>query len=285
MQFNICIDQVRTVEWGLSLSEATLFSFIFNAGTWANQLKIIDSLEYRFLSRHKLCDELPAVTSKPDTMYRLLRSLHKKGVIMFKKWGQRDMVHVTEKGRVWGQADSKKISPETEKIPGNSEKNPCKRSEKIPTDHKTINTNQKNQISDIRNAYALEKFDSLYLAIPNKSNRHKAQTAWLSATKQKSRIDIAEMAEKTLQTISANQHRWQQCINNNTPHFAKTLAGLISEKPWLDDVTVQSDPYNHNDTSWATDNFWEDFCTPDTPHQPSEGNVYELERHSYSVSA
>lgn len=248
MQFNLCIDQVRTLEWGLTLSEASLFSFIFNAGTWANKLQIIDGKEFRFLSRHKLCQELPCVTDKPDTMYRLMRSLHKKGAILFRKSGKRDMIHVTDKGQAWNSREKdKKICLNTENFPASSEQYPAHKGEIIPTNQKTISSNQETITSEI---YALEKLQKLYDLMPNRDNYEKARYLWLTETHNKLDYEIDEMAEGVFRIIAKKQKYWAGLLHQpGKSHFSKTLAGLISEKPWVDGEDV---PILHShDVSWV----------------------------------
>lgn len=147
MTYTSSIDNITSKRWGLNLSEAYLFSFIFYAPTWC-ELIMINSNQFYFLSRTKVVEQL-SFFDKTDTVYRLFKSLEKKGVIIHKKVGQKDAIKITKKGLSWNQI---KPVENSEKFP-NSEKNPeklgkksektrknfRKNSEKNPTYNNTIN--------------------------------------------------------------------------------------------------------------------------------------------------
>ena len=93
MRYKLCIDQVRSIEWNLNLQEAVLFSYLFSASEWADQQ---DGFSY--VSKKKIIQDIPILSQKRDTIYRLLKSLAKKGVIEYKNI---DLVKVTDKGQQW----------------------------------------------------------------------------------------------------------------------------------------------------------------------------------------
>ena len=86
MRYTISIDQTHSIEWGLSLSEAALFSFIYSLPAWAEQIHTKGETWF-FASRNKAIDEMPIITDKSDTIYRLYKSLQSKGVIIWEKFG------------------------------------------------------------------------------------------------------------------------------------------------------------------------------------------------------
>lgn len=128
MKYSILINQKRAIEWELSTSEAVVFSWIYELASWAEKL-IYEDKTYYFSSRAKACEELPIVTDKPDTMYRIYKSLEKKELISMVTINKKDYVSLTEKGKLWYYddelpTDGKKSEESRKKIRENSEKNP-----------------------------------------------------------------------------------------------------------------------------------------------------------------
>lgn len=132
MRYTISIDQTHSIEWDLSLSEAALFSFIYSLPAWAEQIHV-NGQTWFFASRNKAIDEMPIITDKADTIYRLYKSLQIKGVIDWKKFGEKDCIMITEKGKLWNSSKTdlgnKSESPR-KKIRRNTEINPTYNSTK-----------------------------------------------------------------------------------------------------------------------------------------------------------
>lgn len=131
MKYSINIDQINSIEWGFNLSEAAVFAYLFNVPTWADPV-LIDGKTFYFAARQKTCQDVPLISDKPDTIYRIYKSLHEKGVIDYLKWMSKDCMRITEKGKGWNSEKNPsstvelgKKSDETRKIFRiNSEKNP-----------------------------------------------------------------------------------------------------------------------------------------------------------------
>ena len=131
MKYSINIDQINSIEWGFNLSEAAVFAYLFNVPTWADPILIGGKMFY-FAARQKTCQDVPLISDKPDTIYRIYKSLHEKGVINYLKWMGKDCMRITEKGKGWNSEKNPsstielgKKSDETRKIFRiNSEKNP-----------------------------------------------------------------------------------------------------------------------------------------------------------------
>jgi hypothetical protein len=123
MRYTISIDQTHSIEWNLSLSEAALFSFIYSLPSWAEQIHV-NGQTWFFASRNKAIDEMPIITDKADTIYRLYKSLKSKGIIDWEKFGEKDCIMITEKGKNWNSSKTdlgnksestrKKIRPKAE---------------------------------------------------------------------------------------------------------------------------------------------------------------------------
>ena len=138
MKYTISIDQTHSIAWGLSLSEAAMFSFLYSVPSWAEQI-FVDNQVWFFASRNKAIDEMPIISDKSDTVYRLYKSLQTKGVIDWKKFGEKDCIRITEKGKQWNSLNTtvgNKSEDARKNIRKKSENNPTYNSTK---DNSTIN--------------------------------------------------------------------------------------------------------------------------------------------------
>ncbi len=100
MKSQLVIDQIRAIEWGLTLSEALLFSYLIILDI--NERKVRFNERFYFeANKEYLIKKVPLSTMKIDTMYRLLKSLQKKGLIDYLKEGKTDLVSVLDKGKKW----------------------------------------------------------------------------------------------------------------------------------------------------------------------------------------
>jgi DNA-binding PadR family transcriptional regulator len=150
MKYTINIDQVKSLEWGLTLSEAALFSFVYALPSWAEQMHIGGQTWY-FGSRNKAVQEVPIVTDKADTIYRLYKSLQAKGLIEWQKFGEKDVIRLTDKAKEWNTVTDRAASHKTDEKTtlGKKSELPRKKiratSENFPTYKNTIdnNTNDK----------------------------------------------------------------------------------------------------------------------------------------------
>ncbi len=151
MKYTIIIDQLSAMEWGLNLTEAAVFDFLYSIPSWGTA-KQIDGHIYYLASRNKAIAEIPVVSDKPDTLYRIYRAIEEKELIVFLKDGRNDMIRLTDKGKTWN----------SEKNPNsgdNSEKNPVELGKKSELTRKKIR-----QISilsnntTIDNNYLVESF-------------------------------------------------------------------------------------------------------------------------------
>ncbi|HEJ1384534.1 TPA: phage replication protein [Pseudomonas aeruginosa] len=117
MQFTITINQAKALEWGLNAQQALLFAFVYECPSWA-KLQQTATGEFYVLSKAKIIEELPVLTDKADTAYRLLKQLDHAGVIDLSSTRNVTLVRLTAKGKEW----NKKLDG-SEKFP-TSEKNP-----------------------------------------------------------------------------------------------------------------------------------------------------------------
>lgn len=119
MQYFININQQKSVEWELTLNEAFIFAWIYEGASWAQSKVEPDGSIFYFLSRKKCADDLPAVTEKTDTIYRLFKSLQEKGLIQFDCSSSKDWIALTEKGRTWRMISD--LGSKSEKVGSPSE--------------------------------------------------------------------------------------------------------------------------------------------------------------------
>jgi hypothetical protein len=140
MKYTISIDQTHSIAWGLSLSEAAMFSFLYCVPAWAEQI-FVDNQVWFFASRNKAIDEMPIISDKSDTVYRLYKSLQTKGVIDWKKFGEKDCIRITEKGKQWNSLNTTVGNKSDD-----TRKNIRKKSENNPTYNITKNNSTINNI-------------------------------------------------------------------------------------------------------------------------------------------
>ena len=169
MQYTITINQPKALEWGLNAQQTLLFAFVYECPSWANPIKT-DTGIYFALSKAKIVEELPLLTDKPDTAYRLLKALRDAGLIELSSTSSITLIRLTEKAKEWNRKlDGSEKYPTSKaldgrrKIRSTSEKSPSKvgkksepRSEKSPTNQDTNNqgTNQATSISSTPQASA-----------------------------------------------------------------------------------------------------------------------------------
>ena len=160
MQFTVLINQSRALEWGLNAQQAMLFAFLFGCPAWAETC-IVDGVLYFRLSKSKICEELPLLTDKTNTVHKLLKSLELAGVIRMAVFDNESHVAITEKGALWNASEGLEKNPTLGKksIEG-LEKNPRgvgKKStlgvEKNPTNQITIDQITKSNNQDHKNKH------------------------------------------------------------------------------------------------------------------------------------
>jgi hypothetical protein len=158
MQFTLTINQVKALEWGLNSQQALLFAFVYGCPSWAKPITT-DNGVFFVLSKAKIIEELPLLTDKPDTAYRMLKALQDVGLIELSSTSNVTLFRLTEKAAAWNKKEDGSEKYPTQqagaggrkKIRSTSEKNPSKvgeksepGSEKSPTNQDTSNqdTNQ-----------------------------------------------------------------------------------------------------------------------------------------------
>lgn len=127
MRYYSTINNVKSSEWGLTIQQAYLFSWFYEIPSWASKV-MIENETYFFASKTKAIEELPILTTKPDTMYRYYKQLEELGLIVVKKIDSKDYISLTDKGKTWNfsKSDNSENNPSNVGNPSenNSENNP-----------------------------------------------------------------------------------------------------------------------------------------------------------------
>lgn len=162
MQFTLTINQQKALEWGLNAQQALLFAFVYECPSWAKPIKTDGGIFYA-LSKAKIIEELPLLTNKPDTAYRLLRQLEAAGVIELSHTPSITLVRLTDKGRTWNRAadGSEKYPSMVGKKSEVGRKNIRAGSEKSPTNQDTSNQDTNHEEQGASAPRARSKFDPL----------------------------------------------------------------------------------------------------------------------------
>lgn len=145
MRFTSTINNVRLAEWGINITQGALVDLINQASSWAKAV-VLDGVTYYWMSFGKVCEELPSVFSKEDTVYRQYKVLKEKGIIEHFKMDGKDYVRLTEKGCEWNKFEPIRDSEKNPSVGNQSEQTRKKireSSEKNPTDNN--NNNKYNQ--------------------------------------------------------------------------------------------------------------------------------------------
>jgi hypothetical protein len=135
MQFTVLINQAKALEWGMNAQQAMLFAFIYQVPSWARPV-VIGEKTYYAISKAKIVEELPLLTDKADTAYRLLKALHVIEVIELSNTSKITLIRITEKGRQWNRSENS---------PSMVGKKSEVRSENSPTNQITSNQITSNQ--------------------------------------------------------------------------------------------------------------------------------------------
>lgn len=222
MKFTLTINQKACIDLGLkNINQAHIFSLLMTASTWAKGLLMPDNEISYWVARQTVCDELPLLNLKPDTVYRHMKSLAELGLIDYQKDGKKDMIRVTEKGKSYlssryvgnksekGESTMSEINPsklgnKSEKQPKNSEINPT-----YPITNNPITNNPKE---------SKPKKNLDYSEIDPPQNLH--IPTWQSWMKYKQQIKKPYRTEQGIKTamnqLAELSHEQQEaCINSS----------------------------------------------------------------------
>lgn len=116
MQYLVAINQTKALEWGLNAQQAMLFAFLHQVPTWAASRQI-DGRTFFNISKTKIVAELPLLTDKPDTAYRLMKQLATAGLIVMTSCDNKTYIRLTDKAIAWNRLEGSEKNPTSEKYP------------------------------------------------------------------------------------------------------------------------------------------------------------------------
>lgn len=212
MQFILTVNQVKALEWGLNAQQALLFSFVYTAPSWCRPI-VVEGKTYYALSKAKIAAEIPLLTDKPDTAYRMLKALELVEVIELSNTSKITLVRLTEKGRTWNTSE---IYPS--KVGNLSEV----RSEIYPTNQDTNNQDTKDQ-ELLRHQQAEdaipydEIFNSFERILPEKPR------VQVRDDKRKKKVQSMWKDKKSRQTVEWWEAYWQSVRESNFLLATRTL--------------------------------------------------------------
>lgn len=165
MIYTLSIDLHHYHEWGLNQREAFVFCFLFRAPTWAEAIDVGGRIMY-WVNREECCRQLspPGATEEkddghpdylyqPDSVYRTYKSLDEKAVIVYLRFGNKDLFCLTAKGKKW---NSLQVKPNSDKRPTSGQTSEKARtnvrvnSDKCPTNNNSIDNSTKTPLSKER---------------------------------------------------------------------------------------------------------------------------------------
>lgn len=148
MRYSTYINNQKCLDWGLNANQGALFDLLNQAVSWAKPIHLHGQVFY-WVSREKVIEELPLFYSKPDTVYRHFKELDEKGLVVYQKYDDMDLIALTEKGKTWNEFDLHAASNSSDSNPtlGNKSESTRKQirnsSDSNPTDKYINNKNTK----------------------------------------------------------------------------------------------------------------------------------------------
>ncbi|WP_218689092.1 hypothetical protein [Psychrobacter sp. BF1] len=298
MRYHGRINYVKCHEWGLNVAQGALFDLLNESSSWA-KTHIIGEDVYYWVSRNKVLDELPVVYKKADTVYRNLKVLEEKCLIVYVKEGVKDLVMLTEKGKAWNAKINSDINPSNGETDKNTEINPSKFGNKSentgkntdinPTDKDTNtnkNTSNKNT-SDRGNSgdWIDESFEGFYESYPNKKGKGQAQKTWnnvfLGKGDHKKPSNPSELFETIMNAVKTQTSE----ILLSEPRFRKHPSTWLDAKAWLDEVASQPTQLPVATESYKPAfNGWND-RNPDYQPPGQQSNVYHPSQSDFKEPA
>lgn len=102
MQYHLNINVKKACEWGLDGQLSCLFSYLLTIKLWVKPTRMGDE-DWYWIARKKILSEVPFLGTNPDTVYRQMRKLEEKGLIVINsnKGLRKTLIQITDKGLEW----------------------------------------------------------------------------------------------------------------------------------------------------------------------------------------
>lgn len=239
MQFSIVIDQVKAIEWGLSVSECAVLDFITKAASWA-QTKEKDGLTFYWVTFGKLKEDLPLVATSEQTTRRIIRRLEQTGLILAENFGNMATYRLTDKGKQWNTNQPAKVEVQPTKLAGRKkegatklEGQACQSGRVEPANLegpsiRVLDTSElelkQSQVLVIEEDPVDKHFESFWSNYPRKIGKGQAKKAFRSALKRENIKEIAAGFGSFLESCKGKDSQY-------IPHAATWLNG----DRWTDD--------------------------------------------------
>lgn len=263
MRYHGRINYVKCHEWGLNVAQGALFDLLNESSSWA-KTHIVGEDVYYWVSRNKVLDELPVVYKKADTVYRNLKVLEEKCLIVYIKEGVKDLVMLTEKGKTWNAKINSDLNPsngETDKNTdinpskvGNKSENTGKNTDVNPTDKDTninkVTSNKNTSDSDNSGDWIDESFEEFYELYPNKKGKGQAEKTWNNVFTGKGSHKKPSNPFDLFETIMNAVKAQTPIILASEPRYRKHPSTWLNAKAWLDEVDQPS--VNHQSSNQNT---------------------------------
>ncbi|MFZ7136743.1 hypothetical protein ACLSZP_10535 [Avibacterium avium] len=105
MRFSSYINNQRCLEWGLNANQGALFDYLMSIhNATRNHLLEQYGINVFSIGYQSICAQLPLYYKKPDTVYRALKSLINKGLIIHHRTDTQnriEVISISEKGLLW----------------------------------------------------------------------------------------------------------------------------------------------------------------------------------------
>lgn len=242
MKYSININQRKAVEWELTSSEAIVFSWVYELASWADKMEY-KGKTYYYGSKNKACEELPIITDKRDTMYRIYKSLQGKGIIELITLDKSDYLALTKKGKEWYNNKYSEKNPTFGNKSKEKDYNPINKNTIEEKDNIKEDTNVSKKDSDCAKMVS-EQIDELYAMYPTKCPKRNISLGKSFKCKDKIRKLIKQYGYEMLKfTISKEcEEKYGKSYMSNFSTFLNNLPdyGYVkSEINEASEVTVK----------------------------------------------
>lgn len=237
MRYTTHINNVKCLEWGLNSTQGALFDLLNQLSSWAKEV-ILENTVFYFISKNKILEELPLFFNQTKPIYRNLKILENKGLILYLKKGKKDLIKLTEKGKRWNSKKKEKTGLKNPNGILESQKKE-KKDSRIPKNgilESTYNTTNKNHNSTKRNIIKKKDinsfFEKFYEMYPIKKGKSKGKVKFFTLFKNLSFEDSKKLFKKMMQGLEEYCY-W---IKNNISEqkYIQHFSTYMNKKTWED---------------------------------------------------
>ena len=205
MQFTTLINNAKSIEWGLTIPEAYLFSYLYEVPSWADDIQH-EGKTWKWISRKKIMAEMPLLDLNERSVYRLMKSIESKGLVILGKSKSlsKTIMRLTDKGKEWRNPIATIVK--NDDAPSSKMTMPIVKNDEQSVNHLSVNqesiktpvpSDDGTRDSDAKKSKDYpDEFESLWQQYPKRSGsnpKRSAFKAWSARLKSGAHIDdIAE---------------------------------------------------------------------------------------------